>query len=530
MAARLPYDVAIVVADSPSVRPNRASAYAMVDLFAGPGGMCEGFASLRRSDDTRVFQPVLSIEKEPWAHRTLRLRSVFRRLRDRQETTAYYEYTRGTIQLEDLLAAHPEQTALADKEAWLAEVGPSNHEEVAARVRSAIAGHRHWILVGGPPCQAYSLVGRSRMKGSDPTRFEADHRHFLYREYLRLLAEHAPTAFVMENVKGLLSATHANQPMFARILKDLTTPGVSLGLDHLDHQYKLITVSPDRPIDSTQSLSPQDFVLRCEELGIPQARHRVIIVGVRRDVLHEGFAIGALERRPSVSIDEVISDLPRIRSGITPTDSFQTWAAALRDGKKRISSEMRKVSRSLGSLRTRELPHERGGQFVAGAAAPSHRPDWYLDPLIGGFLNHESRGHMLGDLHRYLFLSGYAAVSGQSPTLKDLPKWLLPKHANIEFALKKGMFNDRFRVQRYGHPSTTVTSHISKDGHYFIHPDPRQCRSLTVREAARLQTFPDNYFFEGPRTSQYIQVGNAVPPLLAVQIAELLGHALDTIC
>ena len=518
------------VSNSQPISLARPRTYPIVDLFAGPGGLCEGFSSLRRSDGSRIFEPVLSIEKDPWAHRTLLLRALFRRLHDLGETDAYYAYVRGSIAIDELMAAHPEQANLADQEAWLAELGPPSHNEVAARVREALVGHPRWVLIGGPPCQAYSLAGRSRMRGVDPAKFEVDHRHLLYREYLRLVAEHAPIAFVMENVKGLLSATHADKPMFKRILDDLRNPGQALGLSHAQGEYELAAVSPDRRSDLFHSLVPQDFVLRCEELGIPQARHRLIIVGVRRDLLHEGFAIGALERHPSVKIDDVISDLPRIRSGITPSDSFRTWAAALRDGKKRIASETRKVSRSLGSLRTRELPLERGGRFVAGAPAPSHRPDWYVDPLIGGFLNHESRGHMLGDLHRYLFLSGYAAVSGKSPTLKDLPRWLLPHHANIEFALKKGLFNDRFRVQRYGHPSTTVTSHISKDGHYFIHQDPKQCRSLTVREAARLQTFPDNYFFEGPRTSQYIQVGNAVPPLLAVQIAELLGHALDTIC
>ncbi len=135
---------------------------------------------------------------------------------------------------------------------------------------------------------------------------------------------------------------------------------------------------------------------------------------------------------------------------------------------------------------------------------------------------------MQSDIYRYLFASCYAQVHKRSPVLSDFPVELLPDHKNAKDAVLEihGKFSDRFRVQLRGYPSTTITSHIAKDGHYYIHPDPKQCRSLTVREAARIQTFPDNYYFEGPKTSQYHQVGNAVPPLLANKIAGVISNVL----
>ena len=138
-------------------------------------------------------------------------------------------------------------------------------------------------------------------------------------------------------------------------------------------------------------------------------------------------------------------------------------------------------------------------------------------------LNHETRGHMKSDLGRYMFCAAFAKAFGRSPSSDDFPKRLAPDHVNWE----SGAFADRFRVQIQDRPSNTVTSHLSKDGHAFIHWDYRQCRSLTVREAARLQSFPDDYLFLGNRTQQYVQVGNAVPPVLARQIAKVVWSILQ---
>ena len=132
---------------------------------------------------------------------------------------------------------------------------------------------------------------------------------------------------------------------------------------------------------------------------------------------------------------------------------------------------------------------------------------------------------MPDDFSRYLFCSAFAKARFRSPKAREFPWMLAPDHKSWS----ERIFQDRFRTQVWDEPSTTVTSHICKDGHYFIHPDLSQCRSMTVREVARLQSFPDNYFFMGNRTQQYVQVGNAVPPFLARQIAEVVWRSLEPV-
>ena len=181
------------------------------------------------------------------------------------------------------------------------------------------------------------------------------------------------------------------------------------------------------------------------------------------------------------------------------------------------------MSQTLDELENSNLT-SRGAEFIQCqcdiSCTDEDIREWFLDKRINGVCNHTARGHMGTDLHRYLFLAAFAEVKGSSPKLSDFPHELLPNHVNAFEGVRNAKFADRFRVQMWDKPAKTITSHISKDGHYYIHPDPNQCRSLTVREAARLQTFPDNYFFCGPRTSQYVQVGNAVPPLLAKRISK----------
>ena len=507
----------------------------VIDLFAGPGGLGEGFSALKHPDGTPSFKIALSIEMEEHAFETLQLRSFFRQDLSPCELSAYYERIRSrSASNDDLRTEFADTWMKVEAETLRAKLGeeedatPLTH--IDARIRKALQGRKNWVLIGGPPCQAYSLVGRVRnlgIAGYDPG---DDPKHFLYRAYLRIIAKHKPSVFVMENVKGILSSRVAGQRIFDTILRDLSVPAGPSG-----PRYSLMSATKgfvQSDLTGAPAGDPADFVVKCEAYGVPQRRHRVFVIGIREDLVRP---LGLLERSPHpVPAGKIIADLPPLRAGVSksklkveecirqiPTTS---WMAEIVQKAPAVGSLIHEVVNSFRGIR--EM-NGRGGEFVRPKTqrvfrGPEHLSEWLLDPHLNGICNHATRAHIPSDLHRYMFAACFALVEdGRSPKLQDFPNALLPNHRNRD----SGKFVDRFRVQDGKSPATTVTSHISKDGHYYIHPDPAQCRSLTVREAARLQTFPDNYFFCGPRTSQYVQVGNAVPPYIAYQLARGLLRA-----
>ncbi len=511
----------------------------VVDIFAGPGGLGEGFSAFSASGRP-AFDVVLSVEMEHFAFETLKLRTFFRQFLG-AVPPHYYRFLRRDISIEELYATHEAEARKAEAQCWNTRLGPGGEpsENVRQRIGKAVGREENWVLIGGPPCQAYSLAGRSRNLGNPDYDPKKDGRQRLYVEYLQILGEHRPAAFIMENVKGLLSATVGKVGMFQRILDDLRDPKLALAREGRatvgcgKGGYRIYSLT-DR--QTSMDDDPQTAVIRAENYGVPQARHRVILLGIRDDL--GGPPPGTLISQASVPVDSIIGGMPRLRSGLSESlDSPGEWQKCLTSqldsrwatvgATQAGNADVGRIVRT--ALRKAEPPKaDRGGEFVAGEAVLSHSADWFLDSRLKGLCNHSTRGHMRSDLYRYLYAACYAEVFGRSPTLEQFPKDLLPNHGSVGPALKSGgNFSDRFRVQLAHRPSTTIMSHISKDGHYYIHPDPHQCRSLTVREAARLQTFPDNYFFCGPRTAQYVQVGNAVPPLLAKQIAEIVYRVLN---
>jgi DNA (cytosine-5)-methyltransferase 1 len=497
----------------------------VIDIFAGPGGLGEGFSAFMNGEMS-AFKIRLSLEKEVNAHKTLQLRAFFRQFLKANLPEQYYKVLRREIEVAELYKLYPTQANSAAREAVQFTLSEASWVEAEALIRNALNGAREWLLIGGPPCQAYSLVGRSRNKGVVGYQAASDSRHFLYREYLRILGTFRPSVFVMENVKGLLSSKPGGSPIFEAIQRDLQAPVEALGSSNAPRgsvKYRLYSLS------ESAASERETYVIKAERYGVPQARHRVIIVGVREDL---GEIIPrCLTETDKVPIKEVLCGLPRIRSGISRSkDTADAWLTLLREAADRrwfqsaksLSPEL-DVQLKSAINQLSKPQNERGSEFIPCNTSVGYRPDWYLDGRIGGVCNHASRAHIENDLYRYFFAACYAKAEKRSPVLRDFPKDLLPDHGNASKAIKEGsLFEDRFRVQLSGRPATTVTSHIAKDGHYYIHPDPTQCRSLTVREAARIQTFPDNYLFSGPRTTQYIQVGNAVPPLLALKIAEVV--------
>ena len=493
----------------------------LIDLFAGPGGLNEGFSSVVDSRGNHVFETALSVEMNEFAHCTLELRALFRLLSRSGKMENYVAYVQGNLTREELFKRSGAAGVEAQAEAMQAKMGESasTDREIEARIEAALKkrGSKEFVLIGGPPCQAYSLVGRARRKNEERALFEADPKHRLYEEYLRIVSRFRPAVFLMENVPGLLSAKLGGESMFARIYEDLGATG-----------YDLHPINDSEDLQTLTETDPKRFVVHAEKHGVPQSRSRVFILGIRKDLRLNPRALKpATSNR--IAIEDVLDGLPRIRSRISRRpDSAQEWhdeILKLGDCKfTHLEETMRRFVRQLLPTVNPRLPL--GSQFMTADTKPSKLAVWFDGQTVGGVLNHNSRGHMASDLRRYFFWSAYARIHERSPSLADVPHYLRPDHKNVTGDATDVPFADRFRVQLFGRPSTTVTCHIAKDGHYYIHYDPCQCRSLSVREGARLQTFPDTYFFEGPVTEQYKQVGNAVPPYLAKQIGDLVADIL----
>ena len=514
-------------------RPTRLHPSSMsikvVDIFAGAGGLGEGFSAFKNQQGEQPFKVVLSAEMDAHAAKTLRTRAFFHQFPLGQAPDSYYAYVRGEA-LQPWTEETRQQWEAACSEAHQLTLGEDDdrldqllNEKIGTNTTTP------WVLVGGPPCQAFSLAGRSRnvgIKDYDPAK---DHRHFLYRHYLHIVSKYQPAVFILENVKGMLSSRVDGERMFPRIIADLKQPGGPDG-----PKYRVV------PVIRHSGFEPEerDFLVRAEELGLPQARHRVVLMGIREGVPLPEDALLQPGKAKQVTVAHALHGLPELRSTLTDQE-VENWAetasSILLDTAQKAASMSPKVAQRLqerafaykhlkdpgtGSM----FVSDRADKWDAGRRLPQELREWLVDPRLKGSLNHYSRGHMTADLERYAYAAAYAEVYGHAPRgPAEFPESLAPAHKNWAEGKK---FVDRFNVQCMDGPSSTITSHLAKDGHYFIHPDFTQIRSLSVREAARLQTFPDNFFFEGPAGAQRKQVGNAVPPYLARQIASVVFAAI----
>ncbi len=408
-----------------------------LDLFAGAGGLSEGFVRAG-------FEPVAHVESDQAACFTLRTRQAYHWLQAHGQAERYADYLHARISRAELYASVPEQVVNA---VIRAEIGARTLPDIFRNIDNLLEHQRPDLIIGGPPCQAYSIVGRSR----DRNRMQGDRRNYLYQYYAEFLKRYRPLYFVFENVIGLLSARDEYGDLYLTAMRDL--------FRKCSYETEYLT------------LSSGDY-------GVLQNRKRVILVG-RRDRA-TGFYPEPEQWHPEVSVKEVFSDLPMLRSG---------------EG-------------AVGPCRT--AAYHGTWQHEAGIRNEALPVTW-----------HQARPNTAQDLEIYRI-----AVDLWNKEQTRLNYNALPDH--LKTHRQRSAFLDRFKVVAADLPfSHTVVAHIAKDGHYYIHPDIQQNRSITPREAARLQTFPDDYYFESSsgvpgRTPAFRQIGNAVPVLLARKIAEKL--------
>lgn len=410
-----------------------------VDIFAGGGGLSEGFCRAG-------FNIINHVEQDKNAAETLKTRVMFSWLKESGLIKKYYAYFNGGIPREDLIAEY-NLANLIDNNVIAEEISGKTIGNITRKIKRTMKMNHIKnidVLLGGPPCQAYSLIGRAR----DPYNMEHDQRNYLYKYYVEFLKELKPEIFVFENVPGVISA--GNGKLFADIQKYMSDVGYEINY---------------------QILNSADFM-------VLQNRKRVILIGWKKGNNFEYPAFKKMEH--SYRVEHVLEDMPHLKSG--------------------------EGSESAQDYRINEI-----NEYLKRTGI---RTDY--DRVI----NHVARPHRKEDLIIYKYaLDKY--LNGEKIKYTDLPEYL-------QFHKNRKSFLDRFKViDQNASASHTVVAHIAKDGHYYIHPDINQIRSLTVREVARLQSFPDNYKFEGSRTAQYIQVGNAVPPLMAEEIARKIKEMLE---
>jgi DNA (cytosine-5)-methyltransferase 1 len=408
-----------------------------LDLFAGAGGLSEGF--IRAG-----FSPIAHVESDIAASYTLKTRAAYHWLKDNDKLNLYNDYLFGKLSREMLYKHVPEDLISS---VINTEISEETLCDIFSKIDFILQGDQLDLIIGGPPCQAYSLVGRSRDKNG----MRGDKRNSLYCFYAEFLKKFNPKYFVFENVLGLLSAKDERKNLYLdAMIKTFNDCG-----------YKIYIK-----------------VLSASEFGVLQNRKRVIIVG-NKDGKSDFFPIPE-KWNPNVNTNEVFNDLPKINAGE-------------------------------GQIKPQKL-NEYNGSYLYEARIRNGNP-WITF--------HQSRPHKSQDLQIYRIAVDKWDKYRERLNYNDLP-FELRTHNNLT------SFLDRFKVVAGDLPvSQTIVAHISKDGHYYIHPDIDQNRSLTPREAARLQTFPDDFFFESSseipgRTSAFHQIGNAVPVLLAQKIAEKL--------
>ncbi|TGD21952.1 DNA cytosine methyltransferase [Companilactobacillus suantsaicola] len=403
----------------------------IIDLFSGAGGLTEGF---RNSN----FKIIKHVEMDESASETLRLRDIYYYLKRNKKSKLYYEFLNDNLSVDDLNSNIPKR--ILDN-TINEEINERNLEYIFKEIDTSVNGKISGVI-GGPPCQAYSTIGRARNAYKKKT----DKRIYLYRYYIAFLKRYRPSFFVFENVKGLLSFKDSDDR--------LLLPKMKKEFNEVGYDFKF-------------------NIVNTAEFGVPQTRERIIIFGtpIREKKNIDNFFIYLNgQKEQSVDLKTALADMPFLNAG-------QINNEYTKSENKYISKHYR---------RDKNIP------LTLNIARPNNENDLKIYRLVVNAKNH-----------------------GKNLTYDELdPKLQTHKHTD--------KFLDRYKSLSWEKPSYTIVAHIAKDGHHYIHPDINQNRSITVREAARIQGFSDDFYFETSRTEAYKQIGNAVPPILSEKIARAI--------